>query len=154
MSHKPLKVAAAKKSFPNVYIIDWTCFDECFLFHVITRRHYFLHKFIITQRFGEAAMLLCSLEKIFWKKSAIYIRYLHNNVQCCQGPQPSFYFVDSVFYSFSLWMFHIFYYRQSFWNLKAQKLSRGMFFQSYTQMFIMPICFNNLFPISESKIAM
>ena len=35
-SHKPLKVAAAKKSFPSVFIIDTTCFDECFLFHVIT----------------------------------------------------------------------------------------------------------------------
>ena len=42
MSHKPLKVAAAKKSFPSVFIIDATCFDECFLFHVITGRHHFL----------------------------------------------------------------------------------------------------------------
>ena len=25
----------------SVYIIDTTCYDECFLFHVITRRHYF-----------------------------------------------------------------------------------------------------------------
>ena len=33
-SHKPLKVVAAKKSFPSVYIIDTSCF-ECFLFHVI-----------------------------------------------------------------------------------------------------------------------
>ena len=40
-SHKPLKIACAKKSFPNVYIIDTTCFDECFLLDVITGRHYF-----------------------------------------------------------------------------------------------------------------
>ena len=40
-SHKPLKVAAPKKSFSSVYIIDTTCFKECFLFHVITGRHYF-----------------------------------------------------------------------------------------------------------------
>ena len=35
-SHKPLKVAAGNKSFPSVYTIDTTCFDECFLFHFIT----------------------------------------------------------------------------------------------------------------------
>ena len=35
-SHKPLKVAAANKSFPSMFIIDITCFDECISFHVIT----------------------------------------------------------------------------------------------------------------------
>ena len=35
-SHKPLKVPAAKKFFPSVFIIDTNCFDECFSFHVIT----------------------------------------------------------------------------------------------------------------------
>ena len=59
-SHKPIKVATAKMSFPSVYIIDTTYFNECFLFLLITGRHYFLHKFIVTQRFGETAMLLCS----------------------------------------------------------------------------------------------
>ena len=38
-SHKPLKVAAAKKYFPSVCTIDTTCCNECFLFHV---RHYLL----------------------------------------------------------------------------------------------------------------
>ena len=61
MSHEPLKVAAAKNSFPGVHIIDTTCSDECFLFHVMTGRHYFLHKSIVTQRFGTTAMLLSSL---------------------------------------------------------------------------------------------
>ena len=32
----PLKVAAAKKSFPRVFVIDTTCFDEFLLFYVIT----------------------------------------------------------------------------------------------------------------------
>ena len=36
MSGKPLKVSAAKKSFPSVYITDATGFDECFLFHAMT----------------------------------------------------------------------------------------------------------------------
>ena len=40
-THKPLKVAAAKSHFSGVYIIGTTCFDECFSFYVITKRHYF-----------------------------------------------------------------------------------------------------------------
>ena len=39
-SHKPLKEAAAEKSFLSVYIIDKTCFDECFLVHVIQGSNY------------------------------------------------------------------------------------------------------------------
>ena len=34
--HKPLKVAAAKKSFTSVFVIDTNCFDDCFLFFAIT----------------------------------------------------------------------------------------------------------------------
>ena len=30
--------------FSSVYVIYTTCFDECFLFHVMTERHYFLYK--------------------------------------------------------------------------------------------------------------
>ena len=40
-THKSLKVAALKTRFPSVYVIGKTCFNECFLLHVITRRHYF-----------------------------------------------------------------------------------------------------------------
>ena len=40
-SHKPLKVAAAKKSFPSKFIIDTTCFDELFSFHMITVNNIF-----------------------------------------------------------------------------------------------------------------
>ena len=36
---------------------------------------------IVTQRFGEIAILLCSLKQVFWKQSAFYIRYLHNNIK-------------------------------------------------------------------------
>ena len=39
-SHTPFK--AAKKSLPNVFIIDTTCFDECFLFYVITGNSIFI----------------------------------------------------------------------------------------------------------------
>ena len=70
-----------KVSLQCVYhFIDTTWFDECFLFYVITGRYYFLYKFIVTQRFGTTAMLLSSLKQVFWKKSALYISYLHNNI--------------------------------------------------------------------------
>ena len=58
-THKPLKVAAAESLIFSVYIIGTTCFDECFSFYVITKRHYFLTfllKFIVTT-FSEANVL-------------------------------------------------------------------------------------------------
>ena len=63
-----------------MYIIDTNCFDECFLFYEITERHYFLQKFIVTQRFGETAIMLCSFKQAFWKKTTFYTRYFHNIV--------------------------------------------------------------------------
>ena len=71
-----------KKSFPSVSIIDTTCFDECFLFYVITGHSIFLkkNKFIVTQRLGATAILLRTLKQVFRKKSAFYDRYLHNNI--------------------------------------------------------------------------
>ena len=41
-TNKPSKEAAAKMLFCSVHVIDANCFNKCFLFHVITRRHYFL----------------------------------------------------------------------------------------------------------------
>ena len=79
-SHKPLEVAIAKKSFPSACTFDTTSLNECFLLHVITGRHYFLYKFIVTQRIGTTVMLLRSLKQMFWKKSAFCICYLHNNI--------------------------------------------------------------------------
>ena len=103
-SHKLLKVAAAKKSFPSVYIIDITCFDECFLFHVVTGRRYFYTNY--TQRFGETATLLRSLKQVFWKKSAFYMCFLHyNNAANTEYPQKKFLllkFVNSVFFAVSV----------------------------------------------------
>ena len=40
-THTPSKVATTKKNFSSVYVIDATSFDECFLLHVVTGRHYF-----------------------------------------------------------------------------------------------------------------
>ena len=49
-THEPLEVAAANSLFSSVYVIGTTCFDECFSFYVITKRHYSLSKFIVTLR--------------------------------------------------------------------------------------------------------
>ena len=123
-SHKPLKVATAKKSFPSVYIIDATCFDESILFPVRTGRH-ILYKFIVIRKFSETAMLLCYLKQVCWKKSWFYIRYLHNTANT-KGSQQSFYFLNlltTFFFSSSLWMFHIFHYK---WYFKTQKLKSSL----------------------------
>ena len=125
-SHKPLKVGAGKKSFPSVYIIGKTWFEECFLFHVITGRDHFLHRFSVTQRFRAVAMLLRSLKQVFWKRCAFYVRYLQNNTSMLLilKVQKKSYtsqisskkiFVDSV--SFTLFHFeniHIFLYKWNF----------------------------------------
>ena len=43
--HKPIKAAAPKTSFWSVDVNNTTCFNECFLFHVVSGRHYILNKF-------------------------------------------------------------------------------------------------------------
>ena len=117
------KSSSCRKSFQSVYIIDTTWFDECFLFHYTTGRHYSLYKLSVT------AMLHCSLKQIFWKKSAFYIRYLHSNIKMLLMPKVQLLkFIDSIFYSFSLWIFHISFINENFKNSNAQKLSRGIFF--------------------------
>ena len=50
-THKTLKVVAANSLFSSVYVIGTTCFDECFSFSVITKKHYFSWKFIVTLNF-------------------------------------------------------------------------------------------------------
>ena len=40
MSHNPLKAAVAKNFFPSLYVNGTTCLDGCFLFNVITGKHY------------------------------------------------------------------------------------------------------------------
>ena len=72
-THKPLKVAAAKTLFSSVYVIGTTCFDECFLFYVITGIQYFSRKINVTLRFFLSAMLLLSLRPVFWKRSVFYV---------------------------------------------------------------------------------
>ena len=41
-THKPSKAEAAKNFFFGVYVVGIICYDECFLFHVMTGRHFFI----------------------------------------------------------------------------------------------------------------
>ena len=56
-------------------LLQWMLFIPCDNWKTLL-----LYKFIVTQRFGETAILLCSLKQVFWKKSSFYIHYLHNNI--------------------------------------------------------------------------
>ena len=71
------KNSSCKKIFPKC-VYHW---------YNLFWRHYFLYKFLVTQRFGTIAMLLHSLKEVFWKKTAFYIRYLHNNITMLLTPK-------------------------------------------------------------------
>ena len=135
-----------------------------FLFHVITGRRYFLHKFDVTQRFGAIAMLLRSLKQVFWKRSAFYVRYHQNNTSMLLILKVPNKFSTSQIFSkkkknlliafllhyFILWISTIFFMNEIF---KTQKLSEGMcFIKSCNQIFMTCICFYKLLLTSENKI--
>ena len=61
----------------SVDFIDATCFDECFLFHLIAGRRYFFSKFFVTARFFQPPYCRFLWNKCF-KRSA-YFTHLHNN---------------------------------------------------------------------------
>ena len=84
---KSFKSDSCKKSFPSMYIIDKTCFDLCFLFHVIIGRHYFLRKSSTSQRFGVITMLLRSLTQVFWSRSALHFMVVIFNAANTKGPK-------------------------------------------------------------------
>ena len=52
----------------SVYVIDATCFDECFLFHVIAGRCYFFQSLSSLWDFFNRKLSF-SLKQVFWKKS-------------------------------------------------------------------------------------
>ena len=76
---KPLKVATAKKSFPNVYIIDTTYFNECFLFHVIAGRHNFYTDLSLSRDLMNRHVAVF-FETSALKEAALYTRYLHDDI--------------------------------------------------------------------------
>ena len=121
-SHKPLKVGAAKKFFSSVHIINTTCSNHyaptnVFFPHVITGRHYFYTdlSFLVYNRHATAFLETSVLKEVrilhplpprqhnnaaHTKRSKIKLLLL----KCSQQNL----FAHSLFYFFSLWMFHFF----------------------------------------------
>ena len=64
-THKPPKIAAEKNYFSKVFAIDTVCFDECFLFHVMTRNHCCLQNFIVTLRYSQPQCCCFPSNKLF-----------------------------------------------------------------------------------------
>ena len=84
-------------NFSSIYVIDATCFDECFLFHVIAGSHYFWQMFVVTLRFFQPPF--CSfLWNTYFERSP-YFTYFMAAVQ----------FLQCVCYRCNLlrWMFFI-----------------------------------------------
>ena len=92
-----------------MYIIDTTCFNECFSFHVITERHYF---YMQIYRYPDACCYVF-FNKCF-ERSPHFLSIISTiTLQCCytKGPQQSLHFLNLLIAfccPFSLWMFHIF----------------------------------------------
>ena len=68
----PLKESAVKYLFSSVYVVGIACFHKCFLFHVITGRHYYSCDPIVTLWFPSTAIWLSFLKQVFWNME-IYI---------------------------------------------------------------------------------
>ena len=89
----------------------------------------------------------CVFETSIWRKSAVYIRYLRNNITMLLIPKSKIkllllicsyenLFDHSFFYSFILWMLHPFsFINGMFKALRTEKLPRGTFLvKSFLQM--------------------
>ena len=72
-----VKNSSCKIFFSSLYAIDATCFNECFLFHVITGRRYFFQKFVVTVRFFQRHIVVFFGTSVL--KKVRILRYLHNN---------------------------------------------------------------------------
>ena len=64
MTDKTSNVTAATNLSFSVYVIGMTCFNECFLFYVITEKHYNPNTNLVIENFG--TILFSSLfEKLY-----------------------------------------------------------------------------------------
>ena len=140
-----------KNFLSSVYVIDAACFDECFLFHVNTRRHYFLQKLVVTLSFFQSPYWW--FLEISVLKEVLILRYLHKSwavvapiskikvsvlylINFCN------WFCDYVLYTLILWQFHTFLYKWIFFekiktSLEACFLHKRIFINSLV--FIRPV---------------
>ena len=90
MTNKPLNVTATANLFFSVNVIGMTCFNECFLFYVITEVHYNsnikLIKFVIVN-LGKIScsslffeLLLCDCCVFFFTNSFLFAQSLWKHV--------------------------------------------------------------------------
>ena len=75
-----VKSSSCKIKFSSVYAVDPTRFDECFLFHVVTGRHYFWQKFVVELRFFQPPYCYFIWNKCFERSP--YFTYFISTVQC------------------------------------------------------------------------
>ena len=73
MTYKPSKVAAAKKLFSSVYVMDATCSDECF--YSMWQQEDI--KFLVTWRFFQPPFVAFFDASVL--KEVRILRYLHSN---------------------------------------------------------------------------
>ena len=80
-SHKPLKVAAAKKSFPSMFIIDTTSLNECYLFYLITGNSTFYTNLSLPTGLVQPPCCCVLWNKCFERSPHFMsLRYLHSNI--------------------------------------------------------------------------
>ena len=158
-SHKPLKVAAAKKSFQSVYIIDTTCFDECFLFYMITGSSIFYTNLSLPCGLVQPPCC-CVLWNKYFQRSPHFMSVISTTIlQRCRyndadtkGSKQNFYFLNFL----KKWFAHgVSFTLSDFVNvpqftLKMEfskfKLPGGMFFiKNYNQIFMTCTCSHKLF---------
>ena len=95
---KPSKEAAAKNFFFGLYVIDATCFDECFLSHVISGRRYFFYKLVLTLRFFNRHIFIFFETSVLEKVHILY--FLRNNNTILIQLIPKFRNVTTVYYTY------------------------------------------------------
>ena len=81
MSHKNFKNSSCKVMlFPKcvVLLVQLACFNECFLFYVITGRHYFFYKSKFKQRFLATRHVVAFCVKSVLRE-VFYLRYTAKN---------------------------------------------------------------------------
>ena len=90
-----------------MYIIDTTWFDECFLFHVITRRHYIYTNLSLTRGLLQSPCCCVLWDKCFERSLHFKSTFSTITLQCCcetKGPNNKassskmFFFSIGVFF--------------------------------------------------------
>ena len=91
-THRPSKVVPLSP----VCFIGTTCFDECFLFHVITRRHYLLYEFIVTLSFFNHYVVTFFVTSALKQYQLLHCYYQSSKINLFLN------WFDNVFYTLSI----------------------------------------------------